>query len=90
METNNLKVLFYEWSNIKCQPLGFLNVNDFKKFCNDCHISITSNNNLHLNSFNTVYAICKKGKSELILSRSYKGLKKNFSKHNKKTVLNGI
>lgn len=90
MGTNNLKIAFYEWSNLNSQPLGFLNVDEFKKFCNDCHITITSNNNLHLNSFNTVYATCKKGKSELILSGSYKGLKKNFSKHSKKTILNGI
>lgn len=88
METNNLAVLFFEWSDIKSQPIGFLNVEDFKNFCFNSKITITSNNNLHLNSYKTVYAICKKGKPELVISGNLKGLKKNFNKHNRK-VNNG-
>ena len=29
MECNNLKVLFYEWSDVNRQPIGFLNNDDF-------------------------------------------------------------
>lgn len=86
MGTNNPKILFFEWSDIKSQPIGFLNVEDFKNFCFNSKITITSNNNLHLNSYKTVYSICKKGKAELVVSGSLKGLKKNFSKHNRKMI----
>ena len=84
MGTGNPKVVFFEWSDINNQPLGFLTVEDFKNFCCNSGIKITSNNNLYLNYISTVYAICKKGKSELIVSHTLKGLKKNFNKHNRK------
>ena len=88
MGTNNPKILFFEWSDIKRQPVGFLSVEDFKKFCSISKILITSNNNFHLNNDRTVYTICKKGKPELVVSSSLRGLQKNFSKHNRK-VING-
>ena len=36
-----------------------------------------------IHQYDTIYAICAKGKSEIVLSGDYKNLRKNFSKHNK-------
>ena len=83
MMCNNLKVVFYEWSDIKRQPLGFLSIEDFKNFCFKSNIKISGNNNYYLDNINsTIYAICPKNSSKLVLSRDFKNLRKNFSKHN--------
>lgn len=85
MGTNNPKVVFFEWSDIKRQPIGFNNVEEFKDFCNNSKILINANNKYYLNVIkNNIYAICKKDKPELVLSSSLKGLKKNLNKHNHK------
>ena len=81
MECNNVKVLFYEWSDANRQPIGFLNNNDFLCFCSNSNIKVNKRNLNFLHGNNSVYAICKNGKNELILSGDYKNLRKNISKH---------
>ncbi len=77
------KILFYEWSDINRQPIEFDNVTDFYQFCENSNIHITGNNKYYIRQYSTIYAICAKGKSEIVLSGDYKNLRKNFSKHNK-------
>lgn len=86
MTTNNPKILFYEWSDLKSQPLGFINTNDFINFCINSGIKISGNNKHYLNQNDTTYAVCRKGYPELVLSGDMKNLRKNFSRHNLKVL----
>ena len=81
MNCNNVKVLFYEWSDINRQPIGFLNNDDFLVFCNQSNINVSKKNYNFLNENDTVYSTCKNGKNELIMSGDYRNLRKNYSKH---------
>ena len=81
MESNNVKVLFYEWSDVNRQPISFLNNDDFLVFCNQSNINVSKKNYNFLNENDTVYSTCKNGKNELIMSGDYSNLRKNYSKH---------
>ena len=81
MECNNVKVLFYEWSDVNRQPIGFLDLNCFLDFCNRYYIIVNERNLNFLKKNNSIYATCKVGKNELIMSGDYKNLRKNVSKH---------
>ena len=81
MESNNVKVLFYEWSDVNRQPISFLNNDDFLVFCNQSNINVSKKNYNLLNENDTVYSTCKNGKNELIMSGDYRNLRKNYSKH---------
>ena len=81
MENNNVKVLFYEWSDINRQPIGFLNNDEFIGFCRNSNININKRNLNFLNENVNIYATCKIGKNELIMSSDYRNLRKNYSKH---------
>ena len=72
------KILFYEWSDINRQPIEFNNVTDFYQFCENSNIHITGNNKYYIRQYDTIYAICAKGKSEIVLSGDYKNLRKLF------------
>lgn len=78
------KIYFYEMSNIDGKPYVLDNVNDFYDFCNRCNIKVTGSNRNFINSNSDVYAICKQSKAELVLSKDYKNLRKNFSKANRR------
>lgn len=81
MVCNDVKVLFYEWSDVNRQPIGFLDNNCFLDFCNRYNIIVNERNLNFLNKNHNVYATCKIGKNELIMSGDYKNLRKNVSKH---------
>lgn len=81
MESNNVKVVFYEWSDVNRQPISFLNNDDFLVFCNQSNINVSKKNYNFLNENDTVYSTCKNGKNELIMSGDYRNLRKNYSKH---------
>ena len=81
MECNNVKVIFYEWSDINRQPIGFLDNDEFLAFCRKSNIDINKRNINFLNENKNTYATCKVGKNELIMSGDYKNLRKNVSKH---------
>lgn len=81
MESNNVKVLFYEWSDVNRQPISFLNNDDFLVFCNQSNINVSKKNYNFLNENDIVYSTCKNGKNELIMSGDYRNLRKNYSKH---------
>jgi len=67
-------------SNINDAPYVITNTDSFYDFCNHYGIKLTTANKNFINNNCEVYAICKQGKSELVLSRDYKNLRKNFSK----------
>lgn len=77
------QVYFYEWSDIDRQPKLFSNNGDFLDFCNVSNINVNKRNLNFLNENNNVYATCKKGRNELIMSGDYRNLRKNYSKHRK-------
>ncbi len=81
MNCNNVKVLFYEWSDVNRQPISFLNNDDFLVFCNQSNINVSKKNYNFLNENDIVYSTCKNGKNELIMSGDYRNLRKNYSKH---------
>ena len=81
MESNNVKVLFYEWSDVNRQPISFLNNDDFLVFCNQSNINVSKKNYNFLNENDTVYSTCKNGKNELIMRGDYRNIRKNYSKH---------
>lgn len=74
-------IYFYEMSNINDTPYVITNIDSFYDFCNHYSIKLTKANKNFINSKNEVYAICKQGKAELVLSGDYKNLRKNFSKY---------
>lgn len=76
-------IYFYELSNIDQMSYSFSNVDTFYKTCENWGIRLTKANKTYINNHNTVYAICKPGKPELVLSGDYKNLRKNFSKFKK-------
>jgi len=78
---NNSKILFYEWSDINRSPIGFEKNEDFVDFCNVSNIVLNKRNHNFLNENDIVYATCKNGKNELIMSGDYRNLRKNYSKH---------
>lgn len=86
MDCNNVKVLFYEWSDVNRQPIGFLDNDCFLDFCNRYNINVNKRNLNFLNENDSIYATCKIGKNELIMSGDYKNLRKNVSKHR---IING-
>ena len=79
----DVKVNFYEWSDISRQPITFLNDDDFISFCRDSNINLSKRNMNFLNENNCIYSTCKKGKNELIMSSNYKNLRKLVNKSNK-------
>ena len=81
MESNNVKVLFYEWSDVNRQLISFFNNDDYLVFCNQSNINVSKKNYNFLNENDTVYSTCKNGKNELIMSGDYRNLRKNYSKH---------
>lgn len=81
MDANDIKVVFYEWSDINSQPISFKNNDQFIDFCRDSNITISKRNFNFLNENNVVYATCKNGKNELIMSADNRNLRKNYSKH---------
>ena len=76
-------IYFYEMSKIDDTPYVITNINSFYEFCNHYGIKLTTANKNFINNNGDVYAICKQGKSELVLSRDYKNLRKNFNKANR-------
>lgn len=78
---NNIKVLFFEWSDINRQPISFENNNQFIDFCNQSNINLTKKNLNFLNNNEIVFATCKVGKNELVMSSDNRNFRKNFSKH---------
>lgn len=74
-------IYFYEWSDIDRKPMSFLTEKEFVEFCNVSNITLNKRNLNFLNENNNVYATCKNGRNELIMSGDYKNLRKNYSKH---------
>lgn len=81
MNTFGIKVIFYEWSDIDRQPIGFTDKEQFINFCRESNINISKRNLNFLDENYKVYATCKKGKNELIMSSNNKNFRKNYSKH---------
>ena len=73
-------IYFYEMSKIDDTPYVITNTDSFYDFCDHSGITLTTSSKNFINNNGEVYAICKQGKSELVLSRDYKNLRKNFSK----------
>lgn len=81
MANNNKNIQFFEWSDLNRQPIQFNNTEDFINFCNVSNIKI-SKLNLHvIKQSIDLYAICERNNNVLVLSSTYKGLRKNFNKH---------
>ena len=77
-------IYFYEMSKIDDTPYVITNIDSFYGFCDHYNIKLTKSNKNFINNNGEVYAICKQGKSELVLSRDYKNLRKNFSRANRR------
>ena len=78
-------ILFFEWSDLDRQPVNFNSSNEFVDFCQTNRIRLSGNNKYHLLKDDaTVYAVCRKGYPELVLSYNKNQLRKNFNKHNNK------
>ena len=73
-------IYFYEMSNINDTPYVITNPDSFYDMCKNWGIKMTKTNKMFIESHSDVYAICKPGKSELVLSGDYKNLRKNFNK----------
>jgi hypothetical protein len=75
------EIYFYEWSDFNNQPKTFKSKETFLDFCVNSNITINTRIINYVYENNNIYAICKLGKNELVLSGDYKNLRKNFSKH---------
>lgn len=73
-------IIFYEMSNIDSEPYVISNAESFYSMCREWGIKLTKTNINYIDRNDTVYAICKMNKPELVLSTNYKQLRKNFYK----------
>ena len=73
-------IYFYEMSNINDTPYVITNPESFYDMCKDGGITVRKANKMFSESHSDVYAICKSGKSELVLSGDYKNRRKNCNK----------
>lgn len=78
---NHAKVIFYEWSDVKRNPIEFYNVENFINFCIESNIRVSKKNLNFFNYNDTVYCVCKPHLNELVMSGDYRNLRKNYSKH---------
>lgn len=87
MNCSNPKILFYEWSDLNNIPLGFYTDEQFLDFCYQSNINVNKKENKYIgDKLSTVYAMCKKGKAELILSNSRKNLQRNYRREMKRSM----
>lgn len=75
------QIFFYEWSDINSQPIEFKCNNDFLNFCSKSNIRISKSNYNFIDFNKMIFATCKIGKNELIMSGDYRNFRKNFSRH---------
>ena len=73
------EIIFFEMSDFNNLPRTFT-TEQFYTFCTNYGIRLTSTNKKFIETNKVVYAICKPGKAELVLSGDYKNLRKNFNK----------
>lgn len=74
------RIYFFEWSNLKNEPLYFDSEERFYDFLADSKISVTKRNNKFFKDHNAYYVVCKPDKNELVMSKDFRNLCKNFSK----------
>lgn len=75
-------IYFFEWSDLRRQPINFLNLESFIDFCQTHSIKITNNNRYHLKNNKVNYVVCRRNHPELVISYDKKQLRKNFNKRN--------
>lgn len=76
-------IYFYEYSSVEGNQKKFTSRKDFFKFCKDCNIEIDEEMRSIIKTTYQSYITCFPGKSELMLSTTYAGLKENLNRYNK-------
>jgi hypothetical protein len=71
---------FYEWSDLTRKPLVFKEVNAFVSFLESSGITYTVTQMISMSDEDLLWCSCPKGKSELLSSVSFYGLKKQLEK----------
>lgn len=77
-----LNLYFYEWSNIKSNPINFRYSIEFFKFLDRCKIMPTDDNVKKIKCKSGCHVICKPNCTELIIGDTYDEMVKKFSEFN--------
>lgn len=78
--SNSKTFFFYEWSDLTRRPLVFKEVKAFVAFLEKSGIKYTVTQMVSINNEDLLWCSCPKGKSELLSSMSFYGLKKQLEK----------
>lgn len=76
-------IYFYEYSSVDGNQKKFTSRRAFFKFCEDCHINVDKEIRSVIKNTYQIYITCFPGKSELMLSTTYAGLKENLKRYDK-------
>lgn len=71
-------IYFYEWSTLYGAMRTFTEYRTFFKFCADSNIAVTETDRQLLYNTYYAYVTCKKGKNELLISKTFCGLKEKL------------
>lgn len=80
-------IYFYEWSTLNGTMKTFFDYRSFFKFCVESNINLTETDRQILYNSNYNYVSCKKGKNDLIISKTYCGLKERLESTENNTTL---
>lgn len=82
-EYDYCNIYFYEYSSVDGNQKKFTSRRAFFKFCEDCHINVDKEIRSVIKNTYQIYMTCFPGKSELMLSTTYAGLKENLKRYDK-------
>lgn len=80
---HNVRIFFYEWSELTGYPRVFASLNDFKLFLQTCGIFIDEHQCDIINNVNIAYASCYRGTRYLHVCDSWLQLRNRLDEYDK-------
>ena len=88
--SKEVRIYFYEWSDINRQPRCFYQLEAFENFLKSSGIYMQLYQREIIQNLGTVYAACYTGTKNLNLRGSYKNLLDSMNKHDASKLLSNI
>lgn len=88
--SKEVRIYFYEWSDVTQRPRCFYSLDAFEKFLNRCGIFMESYQREIINNLGIVYASCYNGSKELNVRGSYKTLIDSMHEYNVKKLSSSV
>ena len=87
---NEIKILFYEWSDVSNNPRCFYKLDSFEYFLKTCNIFMESYQRDIIRNLGTVYVSCYTGTKQLSIRSSYTSLANSIKEHDKNRLISQI